>query len=133
MKKIIFSALAVLFGAFVFVSCSKEDKESNLEKDIIGSWEMARTYFDDEGEWYDRQDYEYTETYKFNNNGTGSYIYVDDEETERVSFTYTIINKKLSIVFNDDDYGNESYTIESIKSKKMIWKFEYGKYELKKK
>ena len=75
MKKIIFSALAVLFGAFVFVSCSKEDKESNLEKDIIGSWEMARTYFDDEGEWYDRQDYEYTETYKFDNNGTGSYIY----------------------------------------------------------
>ncbi len=131
MKRIIFFALAVLLCGF-FVSCSKEAK---LEKDIVGSWEQVRYWDNEEKEWYSFDDYEYTITYKFNNNETGTQIYKEKEDgyTETESFTYTIVDDRLSIRYKDNDY-DESWIIESIKSKTMTWKDKDGdKLELKKK
>ena len=131
MKKIIFSALAVLVGAFIFVSCSKE---SQLEKNIVGTWEVSRVYYSDEGEWYDCAfEWEATCTYVFKDNGKGSYTWkYDDGDKETYSFEYNISDDKLAIRDEDDD--RYSYTIESLNNKKMVWKDRDGdKTELKKK
>lgn len=128
MKKIIFSALAVLVGAFVFVSCSKEAK---LEKDIVGTWELTRYYDSEEGEWYNYTLTDGTYIYVFKSNNKGSYTWKSNEygERETYSFSYTITDDKLTMI---DEYGDrESYTI-SIKGKKMVWEYEGDKMELTK-
>lgn len=124
MKKIIFSALAVLVGAFVFVSCSKEAK---FEKNIVGTWEMTR-YYDSEEDWWYNYALDDICTYVFKSNNKGSWRYDDGEI---YSFSYTITDDKLTMI---DEYGDrESYTIESIKGKKMVWEYKGDKLELTKK
>lgn len=138
MKKIIFSALAVLVGAFVFVSCSKEAK---FEKNIVGTWEQTRYWDDDEEEWYDESDWGATYTYEFKSEGKGTftvkYSVKNGGERYSNSFNYTITDDKITFKWKEgdmyDEGDRESYTIESLKGKKMVWEYKGDKVELTKK
>lgn len=123
MKKLIFSVLALTVCALAFVGCKKDD-DGFSNNDIVGTWETTRYYDPDYEEW----DYvDYDESYTFKKNGSG--IYEDDYDED--VFEYSIDGNSLRMEF--DDYI-EKWTVESIKSGKMIWrdKADGFKYELRK-
>lgn len=130
MKKTIFYAFSLLLCALVFVSCSKEAK---LEKSIVGTWKEIRYYDSEDGGWENISEEGVTWNFKSNNKGIRSVTYEDEKYS--YSFNYTISDDLLTIIYiyEDGERDTETVTIESIKSKTMVWRFEGNdKMELKK-
>ncbi|MCM1042075.1 MAG: lipocalin family protein [Bacteroides sp.] len=128
MKKLICSVLALMACVLAFVGCTKEDDFT--ESDLVGTWKMVRFYDPDEG-WESTENSDWiTLYYHFAKNGVGYDERIDGSNREENDFEYSVNGTGLRIEFSRD---TEIWTIESIKSKKMIWSDRYDcKMELKK-
>ncbi len=97
MKKIlsIVSIVAVVMAALTLTGCGKNDNK-NKQPSIVGEWKL---------ESEDKQDYRY----KFNEDGTGKYIYTSSE----LPFTYEDKGDKVVILFEGNTVTTElEYRIE---------------------
>lgn len=91
-------ALLMILLTAGFVSCSKSnDDDSESKLTIVGSWLLDGV--------------DYTETYTFTSNGTGTYDSYDKgtKKTETDPFKYTYSGDQLVIDYGDGD--PETYTV----------------------
>lgn len=97
MKKIYLLA-ALLMGMCAFTACSDDDDEKT--NDLLGTWELQyECFINSEGEETEgAPSEEGEEIYTFENNGKGIWDFkAEGEEPEKIPFTYTYENNKLTV------------------------------------
>ena len=115
MKKIYLLA-ALLMGMCAFTACSDDDDEKT--NDLLGTWELQyECFINSEGKVTDEATYEEGEDiYIFENNGKGIWeSKVEVEEPEKIPFTYTYENNKLTIIIEYDGEKETEIFYVSIK------------------
>jgi hypothetical protein len=132
MKTKILYGLGCLFLAFAFVSCSSDDEEVSTTNLLIGSWQTTiqygynMAYGQILGEWTYTEDDDMfiLPLYKFNEDGTGTSGFVDDEtEDEYIdnSFIWSISSDSL-VLFKTEDWEWTS-TIKKLDNSTLILEY----------
>ena len=115
MKKLFL--LAVLFATTAFIACS-DDKDDNKDASIVGTWQLVRTYGYDVDQEFDSDDTDDQEYWTFNADGATGIINWRDGSNDKMPFTYSINEKKLTLKFEEDTTPT-NYTITTLTAKEL--------------
>lgn len=112
--------LMVLAVGVTATSCGSDDDDDNKKSEtttsgIVGTWKQT-----------------FSSGYiilTFNSNGTGSYVEFDSADgNHSQTFSWTMRGNNVALV--DDDGNIETYTVVSLTSTNLIWKYEDDDNEL---
>lgn len=116
MKKILLFA-AIMFAAVSFLACS-DDKDDNKDASIVGTWQLVRTYGYEVDQEYDSDDTDDQEFWTFNADGATGIINWRDGSNDKMSFTYSVNEKKLTLKLEEDTTPT-NYTITTLTAKEL--------------
>ena len=117
MKKMLLFA-TVIFAAVSFSACSDDDKDDNRDASIVGTWQLVRTYGYDVDQEFDSDDTDDQEYWTFNADGATGIINWRDGSNDKMPFTYSINEKKLTLKFEEDTTPT-NYTITTLTAKEL--------------
>lgn len=106
----------VIFAAVSFSACSDDDKDDNRDASIVGTWQLVRTYGYDVDQEFDSDDTDDQEYWTFNADGATGIINWRDGSNDKMPFTYSINEKKLTLKFEEDTTPT-NYTITTLTAK----------------
>ena len=115
MKKLFL--LAVLFATTAFIACS-DDKDDNKDASIVGTWQLVRTYGYEVDQEYDSDDTDDQEFWTFNADGATGIINWRDGSNDKMPFTYSVNEKKLTLKLEEDTTPT-NYTITTLTAKDL--------------
>ena len=115
MKKLFL--LAVLFATTAFIACS-DDKDDNKDASIVGTWQLVRTYGYEVDQEYDSDDTDDQEFWTFNADGATGIINWRDGSNDKMPFTYSVNEKKLTLKLEEDTTPTD-YTITTLTAKEL--------------
>ena len=115
MKKLFL--LAVLFATTDFIACS-DDKDDNKDASIVGTWQLVRTYGYEVDQEYDSDDTDDQEFWTFNADGATGIINWRDGSNDKMPFTYSVNEKKLTLKLEEDTTPTD-YTITTLTAKEL--------------
>lgn len=116
MKKILLFA-AIMFAAVSFLACS-DDKDDNKDASIVGTWQLVRTYGYEVDQEYDSDDTDDQEFWTFNADGATGIINWRDGSNDKMPFTYSVNEKKLTLKLEEDTTPT-NYTITTLTAKEL--------------
>lgn len=108
----------VIFAAVSFSACSDDDKDDNRDASIVGTWQLVRTYGYDVDQEFDSDDTDDQEYWTFNADGATGIINWRDGSNDKMPFTYSINEKKLTLKFEEDTTPT-NYTITTLTAKEL--------------
>lgn len=116
MKKILLFT-AIMFAAVSFLACS-DDKDDNKDASIVGTWQLVRTYGYEVDQEYDSDDTDDQEFWTFNTDGATGIINWRDGSNDKMPFTYSVNEKKLTLKLEEDTTPT-NYTITTLTAKEL--------------
>lgn len=116
MKKILLFT-AIMFAAVSFLACS-DDKDDNKDASIVGTWQLVCTYGYEVDQEYDSDDTDDQEFWTFNADGATGIINWRDGSNDKMPFTYSVNEKKLTLKLEEDTTPT-NYTITTLTAKEL--------------
>lgn len=119
----------ILFLSLCFAACGGDDNggiSGDATSLIVGSWQSTNVYSYSiyDGEKTNEEDEEYTtETFIFNEGGTGIFSDTDSKNRDYYTFTWKVSGNKLILDEGTDE--EEEYTITTLNSTTLVLVIEY--------
>ncbi|WP_304708087.1 lipocalin family protein [uncultured Rikenella sp.] len=126
MKKLVYAMLALSLVAFVGCKKDKDKQKEVTVENLVGTWEIYKTY--DDGEWDTEWGVAvgYQSILKINANGTGTMETIEEEYRNTTSFTYKMASSGTITITTS--YGDtRQVKVKSLTDKELVLEYsEYG-------